>query len=267
MEWKLETIIAAGALIVSLVSLLFSIIENRYSRSEARKDLEASDINNKAKFDEIKRRQDSFYGRTEARELSLKTMSVYMELEVNSSKIFEYTAERSHLMAYFRATEPDPGLRPSTTDYDKCAETTLNLYFQSLNLFEVCAHMYRHDLFPRDVFGSWIAWFYEVLDDWYFQEQWPQIRENYTQDVRAIFDIGTDIFRYALDDEDRLRAFYDGVATAMAPRVAEQIEIGDWLDRAKKGMSWDSVPSKEKYSSPGTNPKTLLLAQPPLQQA
>ena len=65
-------------------------------------------------------------------ENKLKQISNYMELEIQSSQIFKFTAEKADLMEKFRGDDLPADWRDGR--WVKERETTLNLFFQSLNL-------------------------------------------------------------------------------------------------------------------------------------
>lgn len=195
----------------------------------------------------------------------LKQISNYMELEIQSSQIFKFTAEKADLMVKFRGDElPDDW---ADDRWVKERETTLNLFYQSLNLFEVCARMRKKDrLFPPEVFASWVSWFIEILESRFFRTEWPKIRTNYTNDVRTIFDIGGDIWA-VLPPEEREPNFYRAVAWIM--RDADGVpcqEIGGWQRTlAEEQLGWEKIQQEWTIASPtsGTNrPPPLVTPQP-----
>lgn len=197
------------------------------------------------------------YRRTESRELRVEKSAAYLALEVQSSEVFQYAAEKAELMDCFRCDTP-PAKMPEGKDYELGCETALNLYYQSLNLFEVCARFRRNDIIPAEVFASWVAWFHELVDDWYFRDRWrPELRANYTQDIREIFDVGCEIWDAALPVREKRRAFYDAVADIMLDCQS----IRNWLQGLEEEPTkWRNLPSSGKYHSAGTS-----LPEQPLQ--
>lgn len=153
--------------------------------------------------------------------LRVERSNAYFNLEMASSTIFKYEAEHADKIDMFRKVETPENPKEII---DKSTENRLhayNLYFQTLNLFEVYARFRRQKIINSDIFASWIAWFYDTLDDWYFRDQWPDLRQNYTRDVRDIFDRGIKIFNEIGSRDDktldvrRRIAFYEGVAKIM----------------------------------------------------
>jgi hypothetical protein len=85
------------------------------------------------------------------------------------------------------------------------------------------------------VFASWVCWFHELLGDWYFRTIWhDELRPNYTRDIRAIFDVGCQIFESSLPESERRAAFYQAVGDVMRCPL-----IGRWLDDLESRTVWE----------------------------
>ena len=164
------------------------------------------------------------YIRTERRERRVEKSSAYLDLEVQSSETFRYQADNALVMAKFQLPE-----RPADVPGPDHAgwETTRSFYFQCLNLFEVCSNFRRHAIVSPEVFASWVTWFHEILQNWYFRSIWrSELRANYTLDVRNIFDAGVEIYERESDPVTREREFFSAVAYLFGGcRV-----VGEWLD-------------------------------------
>lgn len=166
--------------------------------------------------------------------LRVEKSNAYLQLEVASSDVFRYEAEKSGTIEAFRKTQVSDAEKAEAEDDKAGAAVAYNLYFQTLNLFEVCTRFRRQDVIEHEVFASWVAWFYDTLDDWYFRDQWDDLRTNYKRDVRDIFDMGVAIFgKDRMGESDspevddaRKAAFYDLVARQM-----QCSEIAGWLDK------------------------------------
>lgn len=181
-----------------------------------------------------------FSRRTREDGLRVEKSNAYLNLEVASSEVFKYEAEQDLKLRPFRTVYVDAAERAVLIDMPE-AKIAYNLYFQTLNLFEVCARFRRQDIIEHQVFASWVAWFYDTLDDWYFRAMWSDFRSNYTDDVRDIFDLGILIFtehgeipsgdedEESVRDANRKRAFYTAVAGQM-----QCTEIDGWLTRTEK---------------------------------
>lgn len=199
-------------------------------------------------------------------ENELKQMSNYMELEIQSSQIFKFTAEKADLMEKFRGDDLPKDWRDGR--WVKERETTLNLFFQSLNLFEVCARMRKKDqMFPAEVFASWVSWFTEILESRFFRAEWPTIRTNYTDDVRTIFDVGVDIWE-TLPPDQRIANFYKAVAWIMRDdKDVPCAEIAEWPRRLiEEELSWEKIQQEwtPQSPTPGINPPALPATLQPL---
>lgn len=178
------------------------------------------------------------YLHTSRRERRIEKSTAYLDLEVHSSEAFRYQAEHARLLAPLRLDE-----RPNDLLIleDDAKEAALNYYFQCLNLFEVCSNFRRHNIISAGVFASWVAWFHDILKDWYFRSIWRStLRNNYTRDVRNVFDIGVEIFETHRDPDLREREFYQAVAYLMnqCPVVA------NWLDDMQTAPIWPPTSAK-----------------------
>lgn len=192
----------------------------------------------------------AIYALTARRERRIEKSNAYLNLEVHSSEAFRYQAENASVMRPLRQS-----VRPSEvpgTD-DPSWEVTQNYYFQCLNLFEVCSNFRRHRIVEDEVFASWLAWFHDVLKDWYFREIWStELRTNYTRDVRNIFDVGVEIFSRHAADDVRMREFYTAVSHLMGgcPVVAKWLdhmdEAPEWPPRTRAGLIRRSPPVRYK---------------------
>lgn len=166
--------------------------------------------------------------------LRVEKSNAYLELEVASSEVFKYESEHATALKPYRKTRVAPTARAKLLADGEKAAACDNLYYQTLNLFEVCTRFRRQDIIEHEVFASWVAWFYHTLDDWYFRHQWPEIRPNYTSDVRDIFDLGMRAFEEFGDSDDpevdaaRQARFYQWVAAHM-----QCTEIADWLSNVR----------------------------------
>lgn len=175
------------------------------------------------------------YIRTEHRERRIEKSTAYLDLEVQSSDAFRYQADNAELMADLRTVNRSPFFVPS----EEQKETALNYYFQCLNLFEVCSHFRRQNIIRPEVYASWVAWFYDILKDWYFRSIWREdLRGNYTEDVRNLFDIGVAIFEQQPDRRLCERQFY-----AAAARLMDDCKVvHNWLDDIGQVPIWPAPP-------------------------
>lgn len=220
----------------------------RFAAAEAREEKAHREI---ADLEQRLHREDK------EQELQLRNAEVYMQLEVHSSEIFKFTAQNSAIIGPFRRLEKPEDIEHAD-NYLEASETALNLYLQSLNLFEVAARMRRAHLFPHEVFASWVAWFEEILQSWYFRQEWPgYIRPNYTRDVRDIFDVGHAIYAEVDDPVERSRAFYCSVAEIMRDETTNDPcrEILRWLDELETPAKWTKQAAQPSWSNGTSRPK------------
>ena len=167
-----------------------------------------------------------------ARDDRIEKSTAYLQLEVHSSEAFRYAAENAEAMRPYEATER-PARLPKGDRRD--AETTRQYYYQCLNLFEVCSNFRRNGVIDETVYASWVAWFHEVLDQWYFRELWQaEMRDNYTPDVRNVFDIGVQIYETYPDPEKRREEFYHAVCHLLGGCDA----VAGWLDGIEQVPQW-----------------------------
>jgi hypothetical protein len=151
----------------------------------------------------------------------VQKQETYQRLELASNELFRFTASNAAVLAGFGSMEKDTARDASEVD---CMIAD-NHIFQTLNLFEMAARMRQANVFEDEVFGSWVIWYYDLLGSWYFRESWPDIRPNYTAEIRRVFDQPVRDFDPRLDDDQRRRQFFAHVARELnCPRVKS------WLD-------------------------------------
>ena len=101
-----------------------------------------------------------------------------------------------------------------------------NFFLQQLNLFEIAARFRREKAFAEAIFGSWVIWFHDVHNSWWFRARWNEdYRDNYTKDLREIFDDPVKNYDPAAAPIQRKRAFF-----AHASKVFNCPVILKWLD-------------------------------------
>jgi len=202
-----------------------------------------------------------FYNRQARRQsLRVEKSTAYLSLEMHSSEVFKYEAEHDVKLAPFRTTSEPPLLLAEPG----AAGMAENLYFQTLNLFEVCTRFRRDDIIDVDIFASWVAWFYDTLDDWYFRRLWQEgMRDNYAHCLRVIFDEGVRVFADLGDageplvDAKRRMAFYQAVGRVMncendadwrahAPTMGREVEPEPEHGPELAAFGWTSDPDELK---------------------
>ncbi len=120
-------------------------------------------------------------------------IEIYQRLEMQSSGVFAFEAKNRQAVALFKSHLAPAGLPQSYspadgTDYAEAQLTARKYYEISCNLFEVAARLRRRDIVDPEVFASWVAWFFDAATEWGFRALWHDMRDNYTPDLRDIFD-------------------------------------------------------------------------------
>lgn len=156
------------------------------------------------------------------RNARLERQENYVRLELASNELFRFEADKAAVLAHF------DDLVPPAAPLDAAADRVARcFYFMTLNLFEVSIRLrsnHARTVAP-EIFGSWVAWFYDTLTSWYFRQEWPDLRRNYTRELRLVFDPFVEKFDPAEDDEARRRRFFVHVGDKLHCKVIER-----WLD-------------------------------------
>lgn len=192
------------------------------------------------------------YQRHKSRDRRIELQENYLRLELESNAVFRFEAEHSlALHDYMGSTPPDYYQRLRAGEVpDEAAEESRqrlqresiadNFYLQQLNLFEIAARFRRDGVFAPEIFGSWVIWYYDAANSWWFRDQWSSnYSDNYTDDLYNIFGPMTKLFDDVVeligdipsDDNDPLAKelkaiFFDHVARRFHCHI-----IIEWLDR------------------------------------
>jgi hypothetical protein len=156
----------------------------------------------------------------QARLIRSQQRETYMRLELASIEVFRFEAANAAILGYYQGLVDPGGQRTEVAD-----TVALNHYYQTLNLFEIIVRLTRAKEVDHEIFGSWVIWQHDLLCQWYFRDCWPQLRQNYTSELRAIFDRPVGQFDPGQDGEVRKMEFFHHVAaTTNIPTVKK------WLD-------------------------------------
>lgn len=137
------------------------------------------------------------------REERLEKSQAYLNLELASMEVFRYKAEHFHALHWAETGEIEPGHSEG-----KLEEEADQYFYQCLNLFEVCSRFWHNGVIETSVYVSWVAWFFETLEFSYFRRKWGlEYRDNYTKEIRDIFDFGVNMNWFRRKDYLR-RDFY-----------------------------------------------------------
>lgn len=126
-----------------------------------------------------------------------RKIEIYQRLEIESNRVFEFEARHPELVPQMkRHLAPVDSLGTIMVrdeygfemDARKIAMIARKYYEMNCNLFEIAARLRSKNLIDEDVFGSWVAWYFDTCTEWGFRALWEDLRDNYTQDLRSIFD-------------------------------------------------------------------------------
>ena len=152
------------------------------------------------------------------KETRIMKFNMYQNLEFASNELFRFEAENHAKIDPFMSMNA-PDTEPTMT------RSVINNYlYQTLNLFEIAAAYRAEKLIEPAVYGSWVIWYYNTLNSWYFRQSWEEIRINYTPTLRNIFDDPVSRFDFQFDEEDRRQRFFEHVAKLMKCE-----DVGSWL--------------------------------------
>jgi hypothetical protein len=154
-----------------------------------------------------------FTFRQQRRLVRVEQQQTYQRLELASNEVFRFTAANAETLVAYQAPQPDPSI-----DFDRAvAQNTVadNHIYQTLNLFEMAARLRKEKFFEDEIFASWVIWYYELLQSWYFRYKWPEMALNYTREMRLVFDEPVRKFDLGADEAQRLQEFYAHVARVL----------------------------------------------------
>lgn len=129
--------------------------------------------------------------------LNARIIEIYQRLEIESNRVFEFETRHPQLVPMMkRRLAPVAALGELVVqneygdrmDARQVAMVARKYYEMNCNLFEVAARLRKRNLIDGDVFGSWVAWYFDTCTEWGFRALWADLRDNYTADLRAIFD-------------------------------------------------------------------------------
>lgn len=167
---------------------------------------------------------------------------VYHALETESVALFRFECEKTELVRLlWFSREPDRAefqrLIDKSFKDDSDATTTIRVtYFQLteytchiLNLFEMACRFSKQKIIPPDVFGSWVAWMWELCQSSMFQLEWKQtdMKSNYVGDLDSIIAKGVDLGHPAAGVNERKR-FYAFVAEKMFSSAKQRQIVEDF---------------------------------------
>ena len=187
--------------------------------------------------------------------LEARQTEIYQRLEFESMSVFRFEAENKAVVPQFKThLAPPDFMGPPSGAAERRAREEAQLcarkYYEiTCNLFEIAARLRKKDGYmDPEVFGSWVAWFFDTLCEWGFRAAWADLRENYTTHLRDdVFDVFVaELIRdwdipHAADPAKDL-CMPDETVAALRRRFYERVglqfkckEIEKWLDAARPG--------------------------------
>jgi hypothetical protein len=171
----------------------------------------------------------------EDRAQEARKIEIYQRLEIESNRVFEFEARHPQLVPKMkRRLAPvvqigDLVVQNEYADRMDGAQIAMiarKYYEMNCNLFEIAARLRRRELVDEDVFGSWIAWYFDTITEWGFRALWHDLRDNYTADLRSVFDglVSILIEEWDIPHHQGTFAHYDPDATGDPGVCNEELE-------------------------------------------
>lgn len=109
----------------------------------------------------------------------------YQRLELAAIDLFRFEAD--HLEVIRPVWETATPVPPAGS----AENMVVNDYLcQILNLFEMAIRLRKEKVVPPEVFGSWVKWYFNVVESPHFEELWEELKTEYTSDLRSVLDFG-----------------------------------------------------------------------------
>lgn len=167
---------------------------------------------------------------------------IYQKLELASIDLFRFEARNLDLIRPVweqEAKMPESG----TAEF----KATTNYVCQMLNLFEIAIKFRQDRILPPDVFGSWVAWFHDLVTAPGFPLFWEDQKWDYLPQLRHIMNAGLKLIAEETDPEVIESKFYQYVSYVLKCDIirgwteeGEDTPYDDFWDRNKPHK-----PSKE----------------------
>ena len=158
-------------------------------------------------------------------ELEARQLEIYQRLELESMTVFRYETEHGHLIHWYKTHLAPEGAPPFTTPIAQADLCARKYYEMSCNLFEIAIRLReKNTAYVEDeVFGSWIAWFFDTACEWGFRAVWADLRDNYTHTLRQeVFD---PIVAELIADWDRPQAASPSQDLRMPDEVVDPVRL------------------------------------------
>lgn len=163
----------------------------------------------------------------------------YAAIQAGFGSMRDFLAHHYQRLELYKADLADDRLKAQFELYEQERLISRKFYEQTLNLFEMATRFRKRKIIEPMVFGSWVIWFYDTLIQWGFRDHWPDLRQNYTPELRAVFNKFIAEFDPAEDPNVRKRRFFDHVAQLTRCDI-----IRSWLkDLDKEAAAFNLTPS------------------------
>ena len=154
------------------------------------------------------RRSNRNHHAADLKAIEAKQVEIYQRLELESLSVFRFEAEYRSIIPFYKSNLCPPEPHPRGMERSEAELTARKYYESTCNLFEIAVRLRKkynsdiklgeqnsnkyiitRDYIEDDVFGSWIAWFFDTACEWGFRAVWHDLRDNYAPQLRCdVFD-------------------------------------------------------------------------------
>ncbi len=199
------------------------------------------------------------------RTLRVERLELYQRLETASLSVFDFEAKEADRLERYRdealdedkfpdkpklkaaygsmgafvrdgyksVEDGDPLKDPEALDemqaFEKDWRVARKYYEQTLNLFEMATRFRNKKIIEPLVYGSWVIWFYDTLCEWSFREHWADLKQNYTPDLRRVFNLFVAEFDESEEIDARKARYFQYIA-----EVTKCPVVGKWLETVEE---------------------------------
>jgi hypothetical protein len=138
----------------------------------------------------------------------------YFNLELEASRIFTICFQNPDVSLYLRGEHS--GGAADEKEFE-LSEQAVCLVCQILNVFEIAVSLRHEKMIPKDLFATWVPWFFDLGTLPRFDEYWNKgrLRFNYKKDLIEIMDIAISMKRlpsFGENPQADLKRFHQEVA-------------------------------------------------------
>jgi GNAT superfamily N-acetyltransferase len=178
------------------------------------------------------------YISTAKKQQEIESKSIYQQLELASIEFFKWEASyKNELARIFNEYKKED---ITISDEDEILMETW--CWQQLNLFELCLYNInkKHgQIFPSEVFGSWLPWIHEFAQEPCVIRIWPEIKYNYLPECRETI-------------ENAIEHPLDEFIIDLCQKY--NLESKDWI---KESVLESALKIETQYIGPGEDKKIL----------